>query len=282
MKGFINLGNTCYLNSGLQMLIQIKDLCQVIHTLSSKSPVLKEISQFIKKYNDQSNDPLDPRYIKELVSQRNNIFTGFQQQDSSEFIIFFLDFLNNEVNKILPSKNIVDQLFLIEETTTTKCKVLSCLNTSDNIEKSTIMMLNIDSDCSTLDDCFRFSKQRVKLDGDNKYFCEKCQKNRIASQRKEITKWPKNLIVWLRRYEQTGNRLSKHNQEIKVPIIWKNAYYLKGIVFHSGNLHGGHYVYAGCVNNEWYLFNDNSVSKLEKNSLSKFINNGYIYYYSME
>lgn len=282
MKGFNNLGNTCYLNSGLQLLIQIKDLCNLIHTLSSKNSVLKKLSEFINEYYNLSNGSLDPKYVKDLVSQRNNIFEGFQQQDSSEFIIFFLDFLNAEVNKILPGKNVVDNLFQVEETTTTKCKVLSCLNTSNNIEKSTILMLNINSDCATLDDCFRFSKQRVKLEGDNKYFCDKCQKNRIASQRKEITKWPKNLIVWLRRYEQKGTRLSKHNQEIRVPIIWRNDYKLKGVVFHSGNLFGGHYIYAGCVNNEWYLFNDSSVSKLEINSLKNLVDNGYIYYYSRE
>ena len=282
MKGFNNLGNTCYLNSGLQLLIQIKDLCNLIHTLSSKSSVLKKLSDFINEYYNLSDGALDPKYVKDLVSQRNNIFEGFQQQDSSEFIIFFLDYLNTEVNKILPGKNVVDNLFQVEETTTTKCKVLSCLNTSNNIEKSTILMLNIDPDCNTLDDCFRFSKQRVKLEGDNKYFCDKCQKNRIASQRKEITKWPKNLIVWLRRYEQKGMRLSKHNQEIRVPVIWRNDYKLKGVVFHSGNLFGGHYIYAGCVNDEWYLFNDSSVSKLEINSLKNLVNNGYIYYYSRE
>ena len=36
----------------------------------------------------------------------------------------------------------------------------------------------------------------------------------------------KNLIVWLRRYEQRGNRLSKYSQEIEVPVVWKNNYKL--------------------------------------------------------
>ena len=30
VKGFQNIGNTCYLNAGLQMIIQNKDLCYSI------------------------------------------------------------------------------------------------------------------------------------------------------------------------------------------------------------------------------------------------------------
>ena len=42
MKGFNNLGNTCYLNAGLQMLIQNKDLYSN-NFLSNKTPILKKL-----------------------------------------------------------------------------------------------------------------------------------------------------------------------------------------------------------------------------------------------
>lgn len=279
MKGFNNLGNTCYLNSGLQMLIQNKDFCNIIQVFKDKSSVLGKISDFINEYYNNNNSSISPKIIKDIVSDRNSIFSGYQQQDSSEFIVFLLDYINNEINKVCQKKNLIEKIFEIEITTSTKCKVLSCLNVSNNIEKSTILMLNLNSECSNLDDCYNFSNQRIKLDGEEKYYCEKCEKKRVASQRKEITKWPKNLIVWLRRFEQVGNRFSKFNQEIEVPIVWKNNYKLKGIVLHSGSLRGGHYVYAGKQNDKWYLFNDSSVGELNNSALLNIINNGYIYYY---
>ena len=146
-----------------------------------------------------------------------------------------------------------------------------------------MLMLEVNSECNTLDDCYRISKQKIKLEGDDKYYCEKCKKKRIASQKKEITKWPKNLIIFLRRFNQTGSRMSKFSQEIKVPIEWRHDYKLKGVVYHSGSLHGGHYVYAGLdnlQNGKWRLFNDSSVSELSNNALANIVNNGYIYYFT--
>lgn len=280
MKGFNNLGNTCYLNSGLQMIIQNKELCSIVFKFADKSTILQEYANIINEYYNSTNSTINPKIIKKLVSERNNIFSGFNQQDSSEFIMFFLDLINSEINKFSKDKNLVDKLYELEIQTDTKCKVLSCLNVSTNIEKPTILMLNVDETCNTLDNCYDLSLKRVKLEGMEQYYCDNCKKKRIASQRKKVSFSSNNLIVLLRRFTQTSYKLSKYSQEIKVPIEWRNGYMLTGIVFHSGNLHGGHYVYIGKINNKWFLFNDSHVSEINKTVLINYINNGYIYYYT--
>ena len=139
MKGFNNIGNTCYLNSGLQMLVHNKDFCNLIISLSDKSAILDQVAAFIKEYHDGAGGVITPSIIKKLVAERNSMFSGSQQQDSSEFIIFFLDYLNIEINKVLPdNRNVLDKIFEIHMTTSTKCKVLSCLTVSNVIEKPTL------------------------------------------------------------------------------------------------------------------------------------------------
>ena len=78
-KGFYNLGNTCYLNSGLQLIINNKELCNYILLLSKNNPNM--LSQFITDYyNNHSNITLNPGFIKEIVANNNNEFTIIDEE----------------------------------------------------------------------------------------------------------------------------------------------------------------------------------------------------------
>ena len=66
MKGFHNIGNTCYLNSGLQMLIQNKDLCNLIIQNSDNSEILSNISNFINEYYDTNNNQY--QFLKQITN----------------------------------------------------------------------------------------------------------------------------------------------------------------------------------------------------------------------
>ena len=78
-KGFINLGNTCYLNAGLQLIMQNIELCELLKQTN--------LCSFVEEYYNSSNTAISPNQIKDLVSDKCHIFRGFKQQDSQEFII---------------------------------------------------------------------------------------------------------------------------------------------------------------------------------------------------
>ena len=99
------------------------------------------------------------------------------------------------------------------------------------------------------------------------------------SKNTKITNWSKHLIICLRRFKQIGNGYIKNNKYIDIPLLWRHNYELQGAVIHFGNVGGGHYVYVGKHNNEWYEFNDSSVSKINLNQLKEFLNNAYLLNY---
>jgi ubiquitin C-terminal hydrolase len=280
MNGYINIGNTCYLNAGLQMLMQNEDLCNLLQnkTFSDKSDKLKIISNHITQYKNGAT--LIPSDIKKLVEDNNEMFKGNKQHDSMEFVIYLLDSIEEEIKKITNNKYPFENILTIEINTRIKCKKLDCLKINNTIEKSNFLLLNINQDSTDLDSIYRDFKSSEKLDQDNMYFCNNCNKKIIASKRQEITTWSDNLLIWIKRFERIGSKLIKNNKSISIPFEWRHNYKLMGAIIHSGNLHGGHYVYIGCKNNKWYLYNDNSVSEIK--DVNFYLSTAYCLYYKMQ
>lgn len=276
MKGFLNLGNTCYLNSGLQLLLNIPEFCNLILNNREKTNELSLLSKFIILYHSSNRGSLKPKFIKDIVAKNNSIFNGFSQEDSQEFLIYFLDFLDNQIKN-----NKINDLFGIKINKIIKCKAISCLKKSVTNENRLFLILDI-KDYKDLNDCYRNYKISEKLEEENRYFCEKCNKKRIASKKLQVQKWPKNLIIVLKRFHQDGYSFSKNDNFLKIPINWRHNYKLKGGVIHSGRLGGGHYVYFGYNENKWYLFDDSVISKIKLNKLNEYTKRAYLLHYRME
>jgi len=118
-KGLNNIGNTCYLNSGLQMLIQNKDFCKRILENRSISKNLETMAEFINEYYNigikDSNKSITPDNVKRIVDRVKPIFRGNKQHDSEEFIISLIEILNNDIvlNTIKNQNNmILDKLII--------------------------------------------------------------------------------------------------------------------------------------------------------------------------
>lgn len=266
VKGFENLGNTCYLNAGLQLIINNIDLCKNIINYNGDDEIIIKYKQFINRYYDNDNSKiLNPTFIKIFVGENNSEFIDNRQNDSFEFVLYFLDYLLTQIKS---------NIYEIEITTHIKCKLLKCLNISSNKELNNFLLLNINNTTNTLDDCYRQFKTREKLMNDNAYFCDKCKDYRIASKHINITNWSKHLLIVLKRF---NNYRIKIDKEIIIPLEWRHNYKLQGFICHSGTINGGHYVYIGKYNDKWLLYNDDHISPI--NDLNVYLNYGYVYYY---
>lgn len=276
MKGLNNIGNTCYLNTGLQMLLQNKELHQLVLKHSKDSDKLKTIANFYEEYHNSSSGSLNPSNIKMIVEERQNMFQGFNQHDSSEFVIYLLDIINDEIK----DSSQLNSIYGLHMNIRIKCKLRECLNIVNKKEISNILFLDIEQEYTELDDAYRSYRSRDKLDSDNMYYCEKCKDKRIASKRTSIKDWPNNLIIILKRFKQTGFRVQKMNQPLDIPLEWRHDNKLQGAIIHYGSMNGGHYVYVGKYNDKWYLFDDSNVSEIpSQEKLKVLLTHAYCLYY---
>ena len=108
--GINNLGNSCFINSSLQIFIHcplfIKKLISKEKVINENTPItfsfysicdtiLKTKSKYISIYS-----------FKNILGLKHKSFSGFIQQDSQEFIRLFLEDLSKELNEIKYNTNI--------------------------------------------------------------------------------------------------------------------------------------------------------------------------------
>ena len=111
LTGLANLGNTCYINSCIQLLSNTYELNDFLFDNNYKKKLNKKIdSLLLIEYHDllnliwKENCTISPeRFIKSIhkVSEIKNkeIFTGYAQNDMPEFLFFVIDCFHTSLSR---------------------------------------------------------------------------------------------------------------------------------------------------------------------------------------
>ena len=211
-SGINNIGNTCYMNSALQMLIKCGILTNFILKRDFTDRSLLIYKRFLKSYIQ--NQSFSPHEIKRLIAENSKSLVGFRQEDSHDCLMVLMDIIDEGLkrefkdssktisigNTWVKCKNLSDHLF----DTHYKSIITSSEDTSDTSEKDEtikILTLEIPDNAENFFDCLDHFQKKETLSKDNRWLSEKYKKKVMAKKKLKIKKTPKYLIVHLKRFE---------------------------------------------------------------------------------
>ena len=275
--GLFNLGNTCYVNSIIQILRIIPDLFVLNQTNQTCSILAISFRGLMASMNFRNSEaPYD--FINKLQQTFINDFNVHAQQDVP-------DILQRMLNNFSRCGFITQNKIEIMYRQFTKCTVCKTINsfTDSNI----ICPLTISFSIQTSLNQFYES---VSLSGENRYQCDRCGCLQDASQYTKITQTPKYIFFQLKRSRHVNGEFSKdhspvrldRNIEVKVNIgdglEQLLPYELVGTIHHIGNTWtNGHYISYTNVDNQWNKCDDNHTSISEFSQIET--RSGYVVIY---
>jgi ubiquitin carboxyl-terminal hydrolase 2/21 len=276
LSGLANIGNTCYMNSALQLLFNCYYFTSFVNDYKSigKTNSIYVYNQFLKKY--QESNSFAPHAIKNYVGHKDRKFLGSGQQDSHEFLVTLLDLLDGDYEKINKySHNLFSKLFYCKIQSMVQCTNCKYKSITYSNEKSLSLSIPLNKTSSvttpsvTIYDCLSNFSEAEQLTTSNEWKCEKCKHKVKAHKSLSINFLPKYLIIHLKRYSFI-TRASKLNVPVIIPSdLYINQdsgykYALRGFILQSGSMNGGHYVAYIKTEQNWYCMNDSSVSSVSE------------------
>ena len=243
--GIQNLGNTCYMNSVLQVLSNIPYLTKYFleneyleerNVRSEHYSLMKAYKKVLEKiWENNSVVHSEIKQFKSILDKTLTSFSGHEQHDANEFMVQFLDSLHESLKceyEIIFSgepKNERDRLQLAAtkkfwEYYGKQYSKITDLFSGQNYSKVTTLKteevtevfepfyqisLPITDKTHTLRDCFKEYAKPCELKDDNKYYCGKSKKLVDAIKLDKFIKAPNVLIIVLKRFDMMGNKNSK-------------------------------------------------------------------------
>ncbi|XP_068239056.1 ubiquitin carboxyl-terminal hydrolase 2-like isoform X2 [Palaemon carinicauda] len=308
---FMNSVTQCLSNTRclLEYLVQDGYSSDINTTISTmKGDLVRAFANLLTDMWNEGSDSsraLNTGPFKSQIQRFAPAFSGYQQHDAQEFLRKLLEGLHEDVNRVILkpkpiTEDIDDELndnqkameswkrylryddskivdmFVGQLKSCLQCSV--CGHSSVTFDPFWDLSLPIPSKSGQvrLSQCLElFTKEEV-LDGDERPTCSKCKERRKMTKSFSIQKFPKVLVLHLKRFSPLERWRGKLSCTVEFPLehldLSKFAsssttsplYNLIGVANHSGTTYSGHYT-AYCkhpYSGAWHEYNDSRVSSI--------------------
>lgn len=293
LSGLANLGNTCFINSCVQILSHTYELNFFLDQETYKRKLKNKCdSALLIEWDDLrkimwgSNCVISPgKFVKTIQKvahiKKQEIFTGYSQNDAAEFLLFLVDCFHTAISreiKMTISGNpenerdkVAIQCFEMIKSMYSKeysevWNLFYAVHVSEisNLETGEILkitpepyfMIDLpippDNKSPTLINCFNYYVQGETLVGENAWYNDVTKEMVDIKKRIQFWSFPNILAIDIKRFN--AHNFQKNQIFVSFPldeldlssyvIGYKKdtyKYELYGVCNHSGGVRGGHY-----------------------------------------
>jgi ubiquitin C-terminal hydrolase len=276
ITGLENFGNTCYVNSILQLLMQCQDFVDFFRKTfetqecNKTSTILQHFMTFLTHYTSPpQRRTIAPKEVMFLLNDKKDLFAPFQQYDAHEFLIQLLDILDEEIKKVWEkpcSKRFFHYLY---HTIFHNVQDPRDIKQVPNYE----VILTLPFSPSLIESMKLYGSMDILEDWESDRYKTKVR----ATKCNRIYHWPRYLFIQINRYDQNFNKIQ---DDMETPIrIPELNYDFIGAVIHHGHTRFGHYVSVLRCQKEFVLCDDERISVIPETRAMSLIRKAYLLLY---
>ncbi|KAI8458795.1 hypothetical protein BY996DRAFT_4576703, partial [Phakopsora pachyrhizi] len=309
--GFINTGNTCFINAVLQALVHTPALNIGLLDMDEHSPhscqltVRRTFCALCRMYNllhlcfrkANPSNSIRPSPISQSLPKFAPSLRPGQQGDAHEFLRMLVNAMQlgalgvqgEKCKQEIIDSTFINRMFGGKLRTRVTCE--HCNTNSDTYENFSDLSLEF-SQANSVSAALKSYRRLDRMNGSNQYNCSKCKRLRNAKLVRSVFTPPAVLTLQLMKYSARGSKIHKRIQfeeslDLR-PVMGDGArptrYNLYAVVCHQGQtIHSGHYYsYIKTSDGKWYLADDSTVQRVT-NTRHILVNpNAYVLFYSRD